>query len=346
MSPTGDYHWTIASILLPLLMHPAGPHVPLQPPPTSAQVQAWVTELSSDEFRRREAATILLSRSGAAAVPALVSLAGSEDLEAASRGMLALGSMLQLPDDDASFAAEEALYKLKVSPDPRVNTRATDLLALSSTLIERRALLRLERYGAFLSLENIRDRAPALASRRIIFTDEWKGGDEEFVRLARAGDLQAQIYLIDGCNISDDAVKRLTEQFSNAFGGAPLAISRRGRCLLGITNNSPAVGEGCVINSVSAGSTADVAGLMPGDVIVEFDGKPVKSFDDVTSRVRKHREGDVVPVIAVRSLSGEAAEFKLTLQGWVNAEMRKQRERRLADADAARQKTPPKASPR
>lgn len=47
----------------------------------------------------------------------------------------------------------------------------------------------------------------------------------------------------------------------------------------------PDVKEGVIVKSVSPGSPAHKAGLLPGDVIVEFNGKSVRSTKDILGSV-------------------------------------------------------------
>jgi len=58
--------------------------------------------------------------------------------------------------------------------------------------------------------------------------------------------------------------------------------------------------NGAVVMSVTPGGAASKAGLEPGDVIVSFNGKPVKRSDDLQSAVTATRPGTTVPVRIVR----------------------------------------------
>lgn len=53
---------------------------------------------------------------------------------------------------------------------------------------------------------------------------------------------------------------------------------------------------GVYIREVSEFSAAERAGLMKGDIIVEFSGKPVTCADDLNAIKAEHSSGDVVPV--------------------------------------------------
>lgn len=54
---------------------------------------------------------------------------------------------------------------------------------------------------------------------------------------------------------------------------------------MGLRRLFPDVKEGVIVKSVTPGSPAHKAGLLPGDVIVSFDGKPVRSTKDILGAV-------------------------------------------------------------
>ena len=80
--------------------------------------------------------------------------------------------------------------------------------------------------------------------------------------------------------------------------------------------------EGALIYRVVRGSGADEAGLRGtrrdrlgriefGDIIVEIDGKPVRSSDDLILLLERHRVGDTVEVTALRD--GQRRTFSVRL---------------------------------
>jgi serine protease DegQ len=58
-------------------------------------------------------------------------------------------------------------------------------------------------------------------------------------------------------------------------------------------------GQGIVIQVVNLGP-ADNAGLKTGTVVIEIDGEPIGSLDDVRAAIRKHRVGETVKLTVVR----------------------------------------------
>lgn len=56
------------------------------------------------------------------------------------------------------------------------------------------------------------------------------------------------------------------------------------------------VKEGAILQEVSSGSPADKAGLKRGDIIVKFDGTPIKTMDDLIGAIRSKQVGDKVTI--------------------------------------------------
>ena len=62
---------------------------------------------------------------------------------------------------------------------------------------------------------------------------------------------------------------------------------------------------------VREGSPAAKAGLKAGDVLVEFDGKPIQNLYDFTYALQARKPGDVVKVKVMRGTEGVEAEVTL-----------------------------------
>jgi serine protease Do len=58
---------------------------------------------------------------------------------------------------------------------------------------------------------------------------------------------------------------------------------------------------GALITTVTPNGPADKAGIQPGDVVVEFNGKPVKDSDSLVSMVVNTKPGTSVPVVVFRN---------------------------------------------
>jgi S1-C subfamily serine protease len=60
------------------------------------------------------------------------------------------------------------------------------------------------------------------------------------------------------------------------------------------------VQQGALVLGVQPGGPADLAGIRAGDVVVEFDGEPVASIEDLLDLLRDTRPGAEAPVIVAR----------------------------------------------
>lgn len=52
----------------------------------------------------------------------------------------------------------------------------------------------------------------------------------------------------------------------------------------------------CLINEVVRGQGAEKAGLLPGDVVVAVDGKPIKQFKDLQKAIDAHMPGETIKI--------------------------------------------------
>src|SRR5205085_6468645 len=59
--------------------------------------------------------------------------------------------------------------------------------------------------------------------------------------------------------------------------------------------------SGAVISTVNPNGPADKAGLQPGDVVIEFNGKPVKDSDSLVAMVVNTKPGTSVPLVVYRN---------------------------------------------
>jgi len=136
-----------------------------------------------------------------------------------------------------------------------------------------------------------------------------------------AGDVVAKINATGEAHVVDvaqrvirliaDRPARLT--FVRGAAPAPVASSRRGSdvYLGSIPDMSNSGGTGLRLTGVRTGSPAEQAGIVAGDVIVEFGGKPVKDLYDFSDALYSHRPGDNVSVVVLRN--GDRKQFTVRL---------------------------------
>ena len=70
--------------------------------------------------------------------------------------------------------------------------------------------------------------------------------------------------------------------------------------------------NGVLFADVRADSPAGKAGLKAGDLLVEFDGQPIKNLYDFTYALGTKKVGDVVPVVVQRN--GQSIKANVTLE--------------------------------
>jgi putative serine protease PepD len=72
------------------------------------------------------------------------------------------------------------------------------------------------------------------------------------------------------------------------------------RAFLGVSTTAAADANGARVARVVAGGPAQHAGLRAGDEIVAVDGRPVRSPDDLTAQIARHKPGDRAQVTILR----------------------------------------------
>ena len=72
---------------------------------------------------------------------------------------------------------------------------------------------------------------------------------------------------------------------------------------------------GVRLSGVRPGSPADSAGLRAGDVIVEFDGKPVRDLYAYTDALYARQPGDEVSIVVLRGGERVAVRVRLGRRG-------------------------------
>ncbi|CUR61090.1 Peptidase S1 and S6, chymotrypsin/Hap [metagenome] len=82
---------------------------------------------------------------------------------------------------------------------------------------------------------------------------------------------------------------------------------------LGIQVGDPQTPEetGAVVREVTSGSTADKAGLAPGDLITEVDDQRISGADSLVATIRSYRPGDTVSVTWTSNGQEQTAELVL-----------------------------------
>jgi len=94
--------------------------------------------------------------------------------------------------------------------------------------------------------------------------------------------------------------------------GEEAVIQNLNKGTLGIRMRELAKGEGALIIGVSVDAAASKAGLKPQDVLLEFDGKPIKSPDTLIEAMEDYQPGETVMVKVRRGEEELAMKVKLS----------------------------------
>jgi hypothetical protein len=185
------------------------------------------------------------------------------------------------PAVETADAAEAALEQLKLSTNRSVAGRAATALDRNYAVRERLALAAIRRLGGGIdhranAAQNVVRIGPNIEDVAenyfIRLDDQWTGGDEGLQQIKRLNRLHT-LYIIDGTNVSAEAIKDLQAALPN------LNVQFRGEAFLGISGTPNQFGGlGCLVESVQPGGAAERAGIRRGDMIVHFGGKPVTDF--------------------------------------------------------------------
>ena len=96
---------------------------------------------------------------------------------------------------------------------------------------------------------------------------------------------------------------------SESIGTGPPSASASSNVYVGVIGG-PAEDE-AKLEEVVEGGPAAASGLKGGDIVTEFDGKPIKTYPDFIDALRDRKPGDKLKVKATRA--GEVVEVELTL---------------------------------
>ncbi len=111
-------------------------------------------------------------------------------------------------------------------------------------------------------------------------------------------------------NVAKEVAERLIEEWDEKAQGAVIGISCTSIDNDQIMRHYDLDRYGVYINNVTL-KTAEKAGLKTGDLIVEFEGQTIKSFEDLEKALAKQKPGNTVDITVVRS--GELVNVRVPL---------------------------------
>jgi C-terminal processing protease CtpA/Prc len=155
-----------------------------------------------------------------------------------------------------------------------------------------------------------------------IFIDEyWKADAGSFDLLQRLtplvshdfmrGTTRVSVVLIDGHTQEPEEIAQLNAIFGDT------RVSKRGRVCLGISHSLQAdTRTGVEVSNVQQGSSASTAKIQPNDLLMKFEGKTLKDFDELIELLKSYRPDDEVTFEVLRYGVREPFDVKVKLQGW------------------------------
>ncbi len=136
---------------------------------------------------------------------------------------------------------------------------------------------------------------------------KWQGGVEGLRHVRRIRPAKG-LYLIAGVDLPSEAVAKFEAE-------SQIKVQTRGRAQLGIHNNSLLPGiRGVAIFEVEPGGAAAKGGILSEDVIVEFNGVGIATFEELVKQIEVTEPGQTVPVKVVRAK--ETVELQITMGSW------------------------------
>lgn len=280
-----------------------------------APVSELIAQLDSKDYAARRKATQQLIAHGTAAIPALIEAAEGASLESAVRAVAVLREIYVASEGEAVDVTEAALEQLTQSSNRSIAGRAHAVLEQYYVVRQKRAIAAIRELGGVIDTTNAQDKElldledPNLLLRIGVYVRldrDWKGGDEGLRHVKRLTKLQ-QLYLVKGSGVTEKGEAELRRALPN------VNIQHRGQACLGISGGGDD-GIGCRVGFVKPGSSADKAGLQTGDLIMTFDGKPSRTFEDLVELIGTHVPGDKVKADIYRR--GEQITLEIELGGW------------------------------
>ena len=271
-----------------------------------------VRALDDDRFDAREAAQQRLLAIGPEALPAVGKAATSGSLESSTRAVSVLLRWSQSEDSALSLGALEQLAAL--TNRPAEAAIAADRLADVREMAAMKAIVEL---GGRVEFDRQVAGFGGTPSLQVVIGPKWTGGIEGLKHVAdlrrattfsmysasisgdEAVDQLAQFKQLMrvefyGTDVSQDSLAKLQSELPHAM------VDVRGGARLGIAAGNPPAPNGALVGDVNAGTAAEKAGLLQGDVITEIDGVAVADFESLTAQIAKVKPGDTITLKVLR----------------------------------------------
>ena len=284
------------------------------------EILAWIEQLDSASFRRRESATRALQSAGSNVIGPIGQAVEQRGPEVAWRALVVLKEICISGDVTSSDEAVGVLQKLAESKNRSIVADAKRALVSWRQVRQERAITRISQLGGHVSISGT-------TIYRLVLDENWQGDTGDLRLLTH---LSAVNWLdLHGEKFTDEAVPHLVKiaglarlnLYSTAISlkavktleaQAPSAkIFWFGTAVLGITGDITGTGgggKGCRIISVYPGTGAHQAGVQAGDLITKLNDETIKSFSELTRAMVAKKVGQKVKIAVLRG------EEKLSLE--------------------------------
>lgn len=306
---------------------------------TTQQVRDAIEQLRSPEYSVRQKAMETLKAVNGEQIDLLTqAIQTSTENEVARRCVDLLERRYATEDRDSAVVrqASEALEAAAKSDRWFVAEAAHDSLQRHWKRRVEIALLELQKIGAGMSpkapeklWEGNREYSGPFNRQsptnddhlKIIVDEHWKVDAKGFELLRRLlplvshdfmqGTTRVSVYLIDGHTQQPEEEAELRAIFGDT------RVSSRGAVCLGIAHRSQDAGRiGVEVSDVQRDSSAFKADIRAGDVLLKFDGRTLKDFEELIEQLKAFRPGDEVTFQVRRFGERSPFDVKVKLQGW------------------------------
>ena len=287
-------------------------------PMISSELAEAIRQLDDDEYAVRQSAQRQLTKIGGPALELTAQVAASGSLESSTRAVNVLWKWADTTEKPLNQQALEKIAALANRP-----VEAADAQRRLAVLREATAIQAIVELGGRVDLDRSfgmvgGDGAPL----QVIVGKDWKGGvdglkhiadvrrattvslwsaplgDEALPNLEELGNIRRlELY---GLTMTPELVEKAREKLPNTM------VEVRGPARLGI--------RGLDAIEIVPNSPAAKAGLVVHDRIVEFAGKKIETFEQLTAEIGKCKAGETVDIKFLRGT--ETRDAKVTFDAW------------------------------
>lgn len=180
-------------------------------PPTADEIRAWVSDLDSDQFAKREQATECLACAGLLAVEAIDELdLPSQNLEVLARGMHVLQQLALSDEVEVEEQARTLLERIALSKNMAAARRAETALSSLNSMRQERTIEQLKQLNVRVSINTTQVGLVLVQEVPTVEIDDtFSGTAEDLKRLRYLEDVK--LVQLSGEKIDDEVLARVAQ---------------------------------------------------------------------------------------------------------------------------------------